>query len=152
MDGERLESFNKFFTGGFKKEYVTDANGRFILDANGNKQVDWAATASSENNIHFYGHEDAYVKNVTKFLSEMSANQLGTLKTATLESFNDVLLAKYGTDNNNAEMKGGKLVSKHLTGALHTQIEQFNHERSMAGQRTAMNPAVREMLGIKDIL
>ena len=46
-----------------------------------------------------------------------------------------------------------KLISNKLTGSyLFTQIDQFNKEKSMASQRTAMNPAVRKMLGIKDVL
>jgi MFS family permease len=140
MDGERLESFNKFFTGGFK----------LIRDTQGN--VDWAATKNSADNAFFYQHMDSYASNVEKFLSEMSANQLGTLKTATLESLNNVLLAKFGTDQKNVTMVDGKMVSNKLTEFLDTQINQFNTEKSMAGQRTAMNPAVRKMLGIKDVL
>lgn len=140
MDGERLESFNKFFTGGFK----------LIRDTQGN--VDWTATKNSADNAFFYQHMDSYASNVEKFLSEMSANQLGTLKTATLESLNNVLLAKFGTDQKNVTMVDGKMVSNKLTEFLDTQINQFNTEKTMAGQRTAMNPAVRKMLGIKDVL
>lgn len=132
MDGERLESFNKWFTGGFKRG------------------------GTDEDNAFFRAHEKEYVENVEKFLGEMSANQLGTLKTATLEAFNNVLLEHYGEKDEDVIIVGEgekkKVISKYLRDALETQITQFNTEKSMAGQRTAMNPAVREMLGIKDIL
>lgn len=132
MDGERLESFNKWFTGGFKRG------------------------GTNEDNAFFWAHEDEYVENVEKFLGEMSANQLGTLKTATLEAFNNVLLEHYGEKDEDVIIIGEgekkKVISKYLRDALETQITQFNTEKSMAGQRTAMNPAVREMLGIKDII
>jgi hypothetical protein len=86
----------------------------------------------------------------------MSANQLGTLKTATLNAFNDALNAIDGANGADIDSytqdMGGTRVNKKLLEALETQRKQFNTEKSMAGQRTAMNPAVRKMLGIKDIL
>ena len=142
MDGERLESFNKFFTGGYKK----------VLDDQGN--VDWAATKDA--NKFFFQHQSSYGENITKFLQEMSANQLGTLKTATLNAFNDALNAIDGANgadiNSYTQDMDGTRVNKKLLDALETQRKQFNTEKSMASQRTAMNPAVRKMLGIKDIL
>ena len=114
------------------------------------------ACGTDEDNAFFRAHKEEYVKNIKKFLSEMSANQLGTLKTATLEAFNNVLLEYYGENDKDVIIVGEgekqKVISRYLRDALETQITQFNTERSMAGQRTAMNPAVREMLGIKDIL
>ncbi len=142
MDGERLESFNKFFTGGYKK----------VLDEHGN--VDWTATKDA--NKFFFQHQSSYKENITKFLQEMSANQLGTLKTATLNAFNDALNAIDGANGADIDSytqdMGGTRVNKKLLDALETQRKQFNTEKSMASQRTAMNPAVRKMLGIKDIL
>ena len=144
MDGERLESFNKFFTGGLKMSYK---------EVNGKKVVDWDATMADAKNSFFFQHQDSYAENVEKFFTEMSANQLGTLKTATLNAFNNVLLAKYGHGADDITVRDdGTVVSNKLLEFLGVQINQFNTEKSMAGQRTAMNPAVRKMLGIKDVL
>jgi hypothetical protein len=144
MDGERLESFNKFFTGGLKLTY------KMVGDK---KVVDWDATRADSENAFFIKHEKQYVANIEKFFTEMAANQLGTLKTATLESFNNALLMACGHDGNNVEIRDdGTVISKQLTKFLDVQINQFNTEKSMASQRTAMNPAVRKMLGIKDVL
>ena len=144
MDGERLESFNKFFTGGLKMTYTT---------VNGQKVVDWDATMADSSNAFFLAPQDDYAKNVETFFTEMAASQLGTLKTATLESFNNVLLMKHGHGANDVTVRDdGTVVSNKLLKFLGVQINQFNTEKSMASQRTAMNPAVRKMLGIKDVL
>ena len=155
MDGERLQSFNKFFTGDLKVVMKKDANGKDT------DEIDWNSTMTDNANTFFFKHKSSYEANIQKFFEDMSANQLGTLKTATLESFNNALIACHGLQDEKGNslvtevtVDGKKkLISKKLTGNyLFTQIDQFNTEKSMASQRTAMNPAVRKMLGIKDTL
>lgn len=151
MDGERLQSFNKFFTGGLKVTMKKNARGEDT------DEIDWVATRDDSENKFFYDHIESYTKNIEEFLKDMSANQLGTLKTATLETLNNALVARYGNNDSDVievEVNGKKKrISKQLRGVLlQTQINQFNTEKSMASQRTAMNPAVRKMLGIKDVL
>ncbi len=125
MDGERLDSFNKWFVGGY----------------NSNKPL------TDPDNAFFNAHKSSYETNILKFIGEMTAPQLATLKTATLTKLNDAMLA---IDPNNTITINGKQISQKLYDAVNTQRDQLNNEHSMAGMRTGMNPAVREMLGIND--
>ncbi|MCQ2571064.1 MAG: hypothetical protein MJ154_02345 [Candidatus Saccharibacteria bacterium] len=127
MDGERLESFNKFFTGGY------------------------SSSNSAEDNAFFFAHKDSYTSNIIEFLEAMTAPQLATLKTATITKLNEAMLAADGAeDATKYVMINGQKINKRLHDALQTQINQLNTERSMATQRTGMNPAVRKMLGVND--
>lgn len=136
MDGERLESFNKWFTGGF--DDTKDVNGKFI------------GTQSN----YFTSHKQQYQDAAVEFLRDMTAPQLASLKTATIEKLNDMLV--YIDQNNNVPnsttVVNGKIMSTRLLDSLKPQINQLNTERSMATIRTGMNPAVRKMLGIVDII
>ena len=82
----------------------------------------------------------------------MTAPQLATLKTATITQLNEAMLAIDGNAAGATVTINGRVVNKRLHDALQTQIHQLNTEKSMASQRTGMNPAVRKMLGIKDPL
>ncbi len=126
MDGERLESFNKFFTGGY------DKNG------------------SASDNAFFFAHKDSYAENILKFVGEMTAPQLATLKTATITKLNEAMIAIDGVGEGKSVEINGNTMNKRLMDALKGQIKILNTEHSMASQRTGMNPAVRSMLGVKD--
>lgn len=128
MDGERLESFNKFFTGGYDSS----------------KSIDDPA------NAFFKDHKEAYAANILNFLGEMTAPQLSMLKTATITKLNETMLAVDAGKDNATITINGQTVSKRLHDALNTQINQLNTEKSMASQRTGMNPAVRKLLGVND--
>ena len=125
MDGERLDSFNKWFVGGYDSNYSLDDN----------------------KNAFFKNHKDIYEKNILEFLSDMTAPQLATLKTATLKKFNEAMLALHPNDYIEID---GEQISSLIYNAVNTQRTQLNTEKSMASQRTGMNPAVRKMLGIND--
>lgn len=133
MDGERLESFNKFFTGGLKVTYDEDG------------VADWEATENDKENKFFYQNQKLYEANIIEFLRDMTAPQLATLKTATIKRFNEAMLAYHPDDYYTID---GEKVSRAIYDAVATQREQLNTEKSMASQRTGMNPAVRKMLGI----
>ena len=80
----------------------------------------------------------------------MTAPQLSMLKTATITKLNETMLAVDAGKDNATITINGQTVSKRLHDALNTQINQLNTEKSMASQRTGMNPAVRKLLGVND--
>lgn len=128
MDGERLASFNKFFTGGYDSKKPAD----------------------HPDNKFFFDHQDSYASNILSFVGDMTAPQLATLKTATITQLNEAMLAIDGNAAGATVTINGQVVNKRLHDALQTQIHQLNTEKSMASQRTGMNPAVRKMLGVRD--
>ena len=128
MDGERLASFNKFFTGGYDSKKPAD----------------------HPDNKFFFDHQDSYASNILSFVGDMTAPQLATLKTATITQLNEAMLAIDGNAAGATVTINGRVVNKRLHDALQTQIHQLNTEKSMASQRTGMNPAVRKMLGVRD--
>ena len=106
MDGERLDSFNKWFVGGYNSNYSLDDN----------------------KNAFFKNHKDIYEKNILEFLSDMTAPQLATLKTATLKKFNEAMLALHPNDYIEID---GEQISSLIYNAVNTQRTQLNTEKSM---------------------
>ena len=117
MDGEQLAAFNNYMTYGYTK------NG---------------------DNTFFDAHRGEIHKNLIKYFSDMTAGQLASVKTATLNQFNDALIAINGDA---VQTKGG-LVSKELLDVLDNQIESLQ-KPNMSTQRANMNQTVRKMLGIE---
>ena len=75
----------------------------------------------------------------------MTAGQLASIKTATLDQFNAALI-ELNHDNVNTG-HGGKDISQELLDILSDKIEQLG-QHNMVGARSAMNEDVRRMLGI----
>jgi hypothetical protein len=130
MDGERLESFNRWFTGGY------------------NAKESFAGQSD-----YFKNHSSQYADIAKSFLEGMTAPQLATLKTGTIKQLNNMMLTiDEGNGIDDWTMVNGVRMSNKVLHYLETQIQQLNTERSMAAIRTGMNPDVRKMLGINDFI
>ena len=129
MDGEQLGTLNSLLTGGYKKNKpLTDPDNAYFV--------------SNMNVI------DNFLRN--DYLRDMSANQLVSCKSSTIESINDALLAIHPDP--------GDIITKTVNGApkqvSRYLYEAFNNERialsrqSAVNQVNSMNKAIREMLDI----
>lgn len=121
MDGEQLGTLNNYITFGFKKGEKLEGQDAF-----------------------FKANKDKVEKNITEFFKDMAASQLVAIKSSTFTTLNETMLA---IDPNSEVIVNGKKVSQKVLDALHNQIESVNQPNYTA--RGGMNPAVREMLGIR---
>ena len=121
MDGDQLAALNNLLTGGIKKHGANDP---------------WIQQ-----------NKDAIISNIVEFLSGMSASQLASAKTATIESLNDALMELDSTD---IRTLNGHNISGLLADALTEQSAALCRPNAVT-DRNKMNAAVREMLGITEI-
>ena len=118
MDGEQLAAFNNYMTYGYSEH---------------------------GDNSFFHAHENQVHENLRKYFQGMTAGQLASIKTATLNQFNAALLELNHDRVNTGH--GGKDISQELLDILSDKIEQLG-QHNMVGARSAMNEDVRRMLGI----
>ena len=121
MDGEQLGTLNNYITFGFEK-------GKELKDQD----------------AFFQNNKDKVEKNITEFFKDMAASQLVSIKSSTFTTLNETMLA---IDPSSKVEVNGHAVSQKVLDALHNQIESVNQINYTA--RGGMNPAVREMLGIR---
>ena len=139
MDGEALDSYNKLFTLGYK----------------GATQEAYHEFRGTEAGIVFERYKSQVNSNLEEFFRDMSVSQLASTKTATLFQFNDAMNAiddfadgsyenvDIGTPGNPKIVK----LNNRLRTLLGDKIADLNRN-NMAGTRSNMNPAVRQLLGI----
>jgi hypothetical protein len=123
MDGEQLALFNTYLSFGFKQ----------------GKRLD-------EQDAFFINNREKVHKTMVDFFKGMTAGELASVKTATLQQFNAVLLA-LNNDATNAG-SGGDNISDELYTILKDKIAALN-KPNMSSQRNSMNETVRKMLGIE---
>jgi hypothetical protein len=121
MDGDQLAALNNLLTGGIKKHGANDA---------------WIQS-----------NKDAIIANIVDFLGGMSASQLASAKTATIETLNDAVMELDSTD---IRTLNGHNISGLLADALKEQSAALCRPNAVT-DRNKMNAAVREMLGITEI-
>ena len=119
MDGEQLDTLNKYITFGF------DPN---------------AATQDA----FFTANQAIAQKNIESFFKDMAASQLVGIKSSTFKSMNSAMLA---IDPASAVTQpNGSVVSQHVLDALAPQIAAVSKQNYTA--RGGMNTEVRGMLNI----
>ncbi len=119
MDGEQLGTLNKYITFGYDKDAATQ-------------------------DPFFTANQAIVEQNISSFFRDMAAQQLVSIKSSTFTTLNDAMLA---IDPSSATTVNGHQVSQKILDALHNQITSVNQPNYAA--RSGMNPAVREMLGIR---
>ncbi|MBR5419198.1 hypothetical protein IK110_03045 [Candidatus Saccharibacteria bacterium] len=139
MDGEALESYNNLFT----------------LGCNAKNAEEYAKFLTTKAGATYQRYEAEVQQNLESFFRDMSASQLATAKTATLLQFNNAMNAKdgwqagtyeevnIGTD----EKPNIVMLNTRLKGLLTDKIDDLNRN-NMAGTRSSMNPAVRQLFNI----
>ena len=147
MDGEQLDSFNNYFTMGFGSEKQALYE-REALDEYGNVR-------HRDDGSIIYNY-DIVDEKINEFFRDMGANQLASLKTATLFKFSDTLNdidRKHGMADADiydlVECQDGKTrkINKRVKELLAGEIASLN-KANMNGTRSGMNPILRELLGI----
>ncbi|MBR3176423.1 MFS transporter [Candidatus Saccharibacteria bacterium] len=127
MDGEQLASFNKYITFGYDERYAVDDNvNRFFND-----------------------NQEQFKKLAKKYFADMTAGQIATTKTATLQKFNNALIALGDRKLDLAgEGKEELMISETIYNALKDEINNNLMKPNMTQARASMNKSVRQMLGI----